>query len=380
MLTNQPVVGQRLEITDPSLKFCVLNVTTSPCRGDTGNPMGVVLTVRDQTRLESLEKSLKKRQKFEHIVGQSEPVQAMFSLIENLAEVDTTVLIAGESGTGKELVAEALHYRSDRRDKALVKVNCAALPENLLESELFGHIKGSFTGALKDKIGRFEQADGGTIFLDEIGDITPALQVRLLRVLQSKEIEKVGGTGTIKVDVRIVAATNQDLYKKVQEGEFREDLYYRLRVVQIPMPPLRDRREDIPLLIEHFVNLYNQRFNRQISGLNENAVKQMTVYAWPGNIRELQHAVEHAFVLCRDDVIDVKHLPPELQSLHGDESPVAGLSPVDGKGANEVDRIVAALEKSGWNKSRAARLLGISRRTIYRKMEELGIEDAEETS
>ena len=179
----------------------------------------------------------------------------MFSLIENLAEVDTTVLIAGESGTGKELVAEALHYRSDRRDKALIKVNCAALPENLLESELFGHIKGSFTGALRDKMGRFEQADGGTIFLDEIGDISPALQVRLLRVLQNKEIEKVGGTGTIKVDVRIVAATNQDLLKKVKKDEFREDLYYRLRVVQVPMPPLRDRREDIPLLIEHFVKL-----------------------------------------------------------------------------------------------------------------------------
>jgi PAS domain S-box-containing protein len=379
MLTNQAVLDKRLEITGPSQKPCVLNVSAAPCLGDTGNPMGVVLTVRDQTRMESLEKSLNKRQNFEHIVGRSEPVQAMFSLIENLAEVDTTVLIAGESGTGKELVAEALHYRSDRRDKALVKVNCAALPENLLESELFGHIKGSFTGALKDKVGRFEQADGGTIFLDEIGDITPALQVRLLRVLQSKEIEKVGGNGTIKVDVRIVAATNQDLLKKVQKDEFREDLYYRLRVVQVPMPPLRDRREDIPLLIEHFVNLYNQRFNRQIMGLDGDAVKQMTAYAWPGNIRELQHAIEHAFVLCRDEVVGIKHLPPELHELANLDS----VSPQQASPAEtsegEVERIVAALEKSGWNKSRAARLLGISRRTIYRKMEELGIDDSEET-
>jgi PAS domain S-box-containing protein len=378
MLTNQAVLDQRLEITGPSQKRYVLNVSASPCLGDTGNPMGVVLTVHDQTRLESLEKSLKKRQKFEHIVGRSEPVQAMFSLIENLAEVDTTVLIVGESGTGKELVAEALHYRSDRRDKALVKVNCAALPENLLESELFGHIKGSFTGALKDKIGRFEQADGGTIFLDEIGDISPALQVRLLRVLQNKEIEKVGGTGTIKVDVRIVAATNQDLLKKVHKNEFREDLYYRLRVVQVPMPPLRDRREDIPLLIEHFVKLYNQRFNRQIVELDGVAAKQMTAYPWPGNIRELQHAVEHAFVLCRDDVIALKHLPPELHEFTNSEPALPEQTPAVEAAEDEADRILAALEKSGWNKSRAARLLGISRRTIYRKMEELDIEDSEE--
>jgi DNA-binding NtrC family response regulator len=195
--------------------------------------------------------------------------------------------------------------------------------------------------------------------------------------LQNKEIEKVGGNGTIKVDVRIVAATNQDLLKKVQEDEFREDLYYRLRVVQVPMPPLRDRREDIPLLIEHFVNLYNQRFNRQIVGLDGDAVKQMTSYAWPGNIRELQHAVEHAFVLCRDDIIGIKHLPPELHELANPQPASPQPSPIE-TSEGEVERIVAALEKSGWNKSRAARLLGISRRTIYRKMEELGIEDSED--
>jgi transcriptional regulator with PAS, ATPase and Fis domain len=293
-------------------------------------------------------------------------------LIENLAEVDTTVLITGESGTGKELVAEALHYRSDRRDSTLVKVNCAALPENLLESELFGHIKGSFTGALKDKIGRFEQAHGGTIFLDEIGDISPAMQVRLLRVLQNKEIEKVGATGTIKVDVRIVAATNQDLLKRVREDEFREDLYYRLRVVQIPMPPLRDRREDIPLLIDHFVKAFNQKFKRNISGLSESATTQMTRYDWPGNIRELQHAIEHAFVLCRQDVVDVCHLPPEFNEMQ--LSDTAGHDEPD----DELARVTAALEKTGWNKSKAARLLGVSRRTIYRKMAELGIRDEED--
>ena len=372
LVTNEPLVSQRLEITDPSQKQCILNISATPCLEDTGNPMGVVLTVRDETRLETLEKSMKKRQKFEHIVGRSEPVQAMFALIENLAEVDTTVLIAGESGTGKELVAEALHYRSDRRDNTLVKVNCAALPENLLESELFGHIKGSFTGAIKDKVGRFEQAHGGTIFLDEIGDISPALQVRLLRVLQNKEIEKVGATGTIKVDVRIVAATNQDLMKKVRNDEFREDLYYRLRVVQIPMPPLRKRREDIPLLTDHFVGLYNQRFGRNMQGIDAAAAKQMTSYDWPGNIRELQHAVEHAFVMCRGEIIGLEHLPPELQDS------AEPLLPETSTEEDESTRIINALEKSGWNKSRAARLLGMSRRTIYRKMEELGIEDADD--
>jgi len=371
LVTNEPVATQRLEITCASQKQCVLDLSAAPCLGDSGNPIGVVLTVRDETRLEKLEKSMKKRQKFEHIVGRSEAVQAMFSLIENLAEVDTTVLVTGESGTGKELVAEALHYRSDRREGPLVKVNCAALPENLLESELFGHIKGSFTGALKDKIGRFEQADGGTIFLDEIGDISPALQVRLLRVLQNKEIEKVGGSETIKIDVRIVAATNQNLLEKVRDDEFREDLYYRLRVVQIPMPPLRDRREDIPLLIDHFVGMYNQRFNRQVTCFDNDAVQYMTSYDWPGNIRELQHAVEHAFVLGRSEVLKLEHLPPEIREIEKN-----GFSAID-ENDDEFEKIVAALEKSGWNKSRAARLLGISRRTIYRKMEELGIEDEE---
>ena len=372
LVTNESVLSQRIELTGPTQKPCVLDVSPFPRSGGPRHPVRGVLKGRDMTRLETLERSLKKRQKLEHIVGQSEAVQAMFGLIENLAEVDTTVLITGESGTGKELVAEALHYRSNRRDGPLVKVNCAALPENLLESELFGHIKGSFTGALKDKVGRFEQANEGTIFLDEIGDISPALQVRLLRVLQNKEIEKVGGTGTIKVDVRIVAATNQDLLKKVRDGEFREDLYYRLRVVQIPMPALRARRDDIPLLIDHFVNLYNQRFKRNVSGLSETAVTQMTRYDWPGNIRELQHAIEHAFVLCRQDVIDVCHLPPEFNEMQPDAQNEIR------QPADEMARITEALEKTGWNKSKAARILGISRRTIYRKMEELGIADEED--
>ncbi|MDT8441442.1 MAG: sigma 54-interacting transcriptional regulator [Desulfuromonadales bacterium] len=364
LASGKGVASQRLETQDPAGKAATFDVSASPWFDRKGAIEGVVLSVRDQTRLDTLERSIGKRQNFEHIIGRSSAIQRVFDLIENLAEVDTTVLITGESGTGKELVAEALHFRSERRNGAIVKVNCAALPENLLESELFGHLKGSFTGAIKDKIGRFEQADGGTIFLDEIGDISPAMQVRLLRVLQNKEIEKVGGSQTVKIDVRIVAATHQDLAKKVRSGAFREDLYYRLRVVEVPLPPLRERRDDIPLLVEHFIDKFNTRFKHRIEGATEQAMNVLLSYAWPGNIRELENAIERAFVLCRLPLIDKPHLPAEV--LHD-------TGHTFGEPETDREQLLAALEKSAWNKSKAARLLGVSRRTIYRRMEELAI-------
>jgi len=348
----------------------ILKVSAAPWSFADGDIRGAVLIVYDETRLDTLERNLKKRQSFEHIVGESLPIQEVFSLVENLAEVDTTVLITGESGTGKELVAEALHFQSPRKGGRLVKVNCAALPENLLESELFGHMKGSFTGALKDKVGKFQLADGGTIFLDEIGDISPATQVRLLRVLQNKEIEKVGGAQPFKVDVRIIAATNQNLQQKVKDGEFREDLYYRLHVVEVAMPSLRQRRADIPLLVEHFVGYYNQRFNRQIVGVTDDAMRLLTRYPWPGNVRELQHAMERGFVVSKGDRIGSEALPPELQESAGEDC-------VD-ESCLGPEPIIEALKAAGWNKSRAARRLEISRRTIYRKIEEFGIEIPEE--
>jgi len=372
-----PVAGERLELLDPSGRSRVFALTASTWTDPGGRPLGVVLTVRDETRLEDLERSLKQRRQFEHIIGCSAKIQAVYDLIENLAEVDTTVLVTGESGTGKELVAEALHYRSPRCDGPLVKVNCAALPENLLESELFGHLKGSFTGALKDKVGRFQMAHGGTLFLDEIGDISPALQVRLLRVLQNKEIEKVGSNSPIQVDVRIVAATNRNLQERVKAGEFREDLFYRLRVIEIGLPPLRERREDIALLVDHFVGRFNARFGRSIQGVSAPALALLTAYAWPGNIRELENAMERAFVLCREPVITPQHLPPEVQAMPGASLVATASPPPDG---DEAEELLGALAKSGGNKSRAARLLGISRRTIYRKLEEHGIslpDDAE---
>jgi DNA-binding NtrC family response regulator len=361
---NRAVDGYRLEIARSGRPPRVLQLNAAPWAESDGPPRGAVVTVRDDTRLESLERDLRKRRNFEHIVGQSAVMQQIYGLIENLAEVDTTVLITGESGTGKELVAEALHCRSPRRNGPLVKVNCAALPENLLESELFGHTRGAFTGAIKDKIGRFQLAHRGTIFLDEIGDISPALQVRLLRVLQNKEVERVGSSQPIPVDVRIVAATNCNLQDKVQRGEFREDLYYRLRVVEIPLPALRERRGDIPLLVEHFVAQFNERFGRSVVGVATDAMTQLTSYRWPGNVRELQHAIEHAFVICRQAEIGVAHLPRELRDSSTVAVPLL---------AEEAARIVDALEKAGGNKARAARRLGISRRTIYRKIEEYGI-------
>ena len=362
--TRKAVSGYRLEVAVPGRSPRILQLTAAPWAEGDGPSQGAVITARDETRLENLERDLNKRCNFEHIIGQSVAMQQVYTLIENLAEVDTTVLITGESGTGKELVAEALHCRSPRRNGPLVKVNCAALPENLLESELFGHLRGSFTGAIKDKAGRFQLAHHGTIFLDEIGDISPALQVRLLRVLQNKEIERVGSGQPIPVDVRIVAATNQQLLEKVRQGTFREDLYYRLRVVEIPLPPLRDRREDIALLVKHFIALFNERFGRRISGVSDDSLAVLAAYGWPGNVRELQHAIEHAFVVCHETELAVAHLPRELR-----DAPVPTAQILEGEAA----RILAALEKAAGNKARAARFLGISRRTIYRKIEEYGI-------
>lgn len=359
LIDERMLRNQRIEYRDGTGQARVVILSVVPWADERHGEQGALIVLRDDTRIEGLERSLKKRRQFEHIIGQSTPMQAVFELIENLAEVDTTVLITGPSGTGKELVAEALHCRGPRRDGPLVKVNCAALPENLLESELFGHVKGSFTGAVKDKAGRFQVAHRGTIFLDEIGDITPALQVRLLRVLQEKQIERVGGNLPIPVDVRIVAATNQPLLEKVQRGEFREDLYYRLRVVEIPLPPLRERRADIPLLVEHFIGHFNVRFKRSIEDVTADALALLTGYSWPGNIRELQHAIEHAFVVCRDRLIGVEHLPKELRQM----APLA----------EEPARIAAALERAAGNKTLAAQLLGISRRTIYRKIEEYNL-------
>jgi len=347
----------------------VTSLTASPLLGPGNEFTGAVMVIRDETRLHELERSLEEHRAFDHIVGKCEGIRKVKTLIRELADVQTTVLITGESGTGKELVVEALHRIGGRRDNPLVKVNCAALSETLLESELFGHVRGAFTGAIRDKMGRFERAHGGTIFLDEIGDISPRMQAYLLRVIESGEFEHVGGSHPVQVNVRVVAATNQDLTQKVATGAFREDLYYRLKVVVIDLPLLRDRSNDIPLLLEHFLKKLNLKFARNIGGISTDALNVLMLYTWPGNIRELENTLEHAFVRCRQGTITVGHLPPEFGKL------AEHLSPADGPAGEqqEARRIRLALVKTSWNKSRAAELLGMSRRTIYRKIDQYGI-------
>jgi PAS domain S-box-containing protein len=346
----------------------VVSLTASPLLDVTGGFSGAVLVIRDETRIVELERSLKETQDAGPIVGKSEGIHMVRSLIKDLADVQTTVLVTGESGTGKELVVEELHRFGERRGKPLVKVNCAALSENLLESELFGHVAGAFTGAVKDKIGRFQRADGGTLFLDEIGEISPRMQLRLLRVLETMEFERVGDSTPVKVDVRVVAATNRDLKTKVAAGEFREDLYYRLKVVEIKLPPLRERADDIPILVKHFLALFNRKFGKKIKDISTDVWAMFKSYGWPGNVRELENTLEHAFICCHEGAITVNHLPAELKKLQDSASDAVPMTE-----EKEAEAIRRALRKSLWNKSRAAELLGISRRTIYRKMQKYGI-------
>ncbi len=365
VLQSKTVIrGIRIECGLKDLGQQTVNVTASPLLDQDGQFMGAVLVIRDISRLSKLEKELGERYQFQNIIGKSSRMQEIFNLLEDLSDVETTVLITGESGTGKELVAKALHYSGSRKDKPLVKVNCSALAENLLESELFGHVKGAFTGAIKDRQGRFQAAHGGTILLDEIGDISPRIQSKLLRVLQEMEFERVGDSEPIKVDVRVITATNQDLKEKIKTGEFRKDLYYRLKVVEIVLPPLRERPEDIPLMADHFRSLFNNRFNKQIEKISDEVHRCFLKYSWPGNVRELEHAMERAFVFCNEPTITPRHIPLEIVQYPGKERSFS---------VNKPDllreEILAALNRTDWNKSKAARLLGIGRRSLYRKIE-----------
>lgn len=307
------------------------------------------------------------------IIGKSEKLTKMMSTIEQVAPTKATVLITGESGVGKELVADALHSLSDRKDGPFIKVHCASLSANLLESELFGHEKGSFTGAVSQKKGRFELANGGTIFLDEIGEIDANTQVKILRVLQEREFERVGGTQTIHTDVRVVAATNRNLEDEVKKGNFREDLYYRLNVVHIEVPPLRERKEDIPLLLNSFLNEFNNENSKNIEGFTPQARKLLCSYSWPGNIRQLRNSIESAVVLSRGKLIDVEDLP-ELVVNHENESE---LSIKVGLSLDEAEKlfIMSTLDYCGGNKTKASEMLKIGRKTLHRKLEEYGKAD-----
>jgi PAS domain S-box-containing protein len=350
----------------------------SVLRNAEGQMIGAVETftdiseiVRQQQEIESLRKSCRLEEEHHGLLGESPPMRRLFELIENVARTDAPVLIQGQSGTGKELAARAIHEESPRKDRPFIKVNCAALNENLLESELFGHEKGAYTGADRTRIGRFEAAHKGTIFLDEIGDIPLATQVKLLRVLEEKEIERVGDHKTIAVDVRIISATNKDLDALIDQDLFREDLFFRINVFPLSCPSLAERYEDIPLLVQNFIEQNSAKGSKKIVGLTPEAMEALLAYSWPGNVRELRNAIEYAFVLCSEKWIGKEHLPPKTISsgkpalMNHHQSPVSW--------EEERTRLINTLRQVSGNQSEAARILGVSRVTIWKRIKKYGI-------
>ena len=381
--TGREVSEHRFECKTIDNKPKILSICTSPFQEDRENTFGAVVVIRDMSIQE--EQRHQRRHRFHRFIGGCDAMQMVYTTIENVGKVDTTVLITGESGTGKELAAEALHLESPRKDKPLIKVDCTAMPESLLESELFGHRKGSFTGADKDRMGHILQADGGTLFLDEIGEISALTQLRLLRFLQEKTFYPVGSDTPIIVDARVITATNVELKEKVQEGSFREDLYFRLRVIDLAMPPLRDREDDILLLADHFVKIFSQKLGKKVSGFSDNTLEKLASYHWPGNVRELEHVVERAVVLCGGTTITTDALPGDLIP-HPESVPQPAVSTQLPYGAGQpenrvmgsedpvVSLILQTLSKCGGNKAKAARLLGMDRSTLYRKIKEYSID------
>ena len=376
--SKQEVREHQVECRKSDGNIRIVSLNAAPLEDGFDEFHGVVIVARDITLTEPKVDS-NFRNNFHGYVGSSQAMQSVYNLIENVGKVDTAVLVTGESGTGKELAAEALHAESGRRDKRLVKVDCAAMPEDLLESELFGHKKGAFTGADQDRPGRLLQADKGTLFLDEIGDVSPRMQLRLLRFLQEKTFTPVGQDSPVEVDVRIIAATNVDFAEKVKDGSFREDLYYRLKVVEIRLPPLRDRKGGIPILVHHFLSLFREKLKRNIHGISDQAMEALVRYSWPGNVRELRHVIERACVLCEGSTISLEHFPEEIQQpvfhipeqkeIQAEQGRVPTLPPY----ISEEDEIIDILKRARGNKTKAARLLNMNRSTLYRKMQRLGI-------
>ena len=350
-----------------------ISISTAVLKNEKGEIIGGVETFRDLSTIEELKKELSQKYTLGDIISKNHLILDIFNILPNISESDSTVLIQGASGTGKELFAKAIHNLSRRKTKPLVKVNCGALPDTLLESELFGYIKGAFTDAKKDKPGRFALANGGTIFLDEVGDMSPSLQVKLLRALQEKEYEPLGSASPRKTDVRIIAATNQDLSKLVNEGKIRDDLFYRLNVVKIELPPLSQRREDIPLLIDAFIQKFNAKMGKQITGVSDKALRLLLKYDYPGNVRELENIIEHAFVLCGGNRIDVDCLPKELTMNREDMNSFVPLKEEAPFERAEAEVVEKTLKKHKGNRIKAAQELGISRATLWRKIKRYGL-------
>lgn len=370
--TGKPMVNVTTSIVTESGRQVPIRLSTAPLREKDETIVGGVETFQDLTQVEQLRKELESRYTFEDIIGRSPAMMNLFQMMPQIAESDSTVLISGASGTGKELFARAIHNLSYRKKKPFLAVNCAALPDTLLESELFGYKAGAFTGARKDKPGRFALARGGTILLDEIGDISPAMQIRLLRVLQEKQIEPLGAVQTVKVDVRVVAATNQDLEALVREKKFRKDLFYRIRVVELKLPELKQKRMDIPILVDHMVAKFNRLKDKDVAGVSEEVMQRLMTHDYPGNVRELENIIEHAFVLCPSGLIEMRHLPPQL-SMPGASSTDEFSGPKTLK-AMEKLMITEALCLHKGNRKRTAEDLGIDYSTLYRKIRDLKIQ------
>jgi PAS domain S-box-containing protein len=369
--TGKPVVGRCAFIVRADGERLPISVSTAVLRDERGCVIGGAETFRDLSAVEELRKEVFGRFEIGDFVSRSPAMRRVFDIVPHVAASDCTVLVQGETGTGKELLARALHHAGPRRRRPFVAVNCAALPETLLESELFGYKAGAFTGAERDKPGRFALAEGGTLFLDEIGDMSPGLQVKLLRVLQDGTYDVVGGTRTLRSDARVIAATHRDLERLAEEGDFRADLYYRINVVKIEVPPLRERREDVPLLVDHFVARLNRLQGKHIRGVHPEVLGLLMAYDFPGNVRELENLLEHAFVLCDGDRLELGHLPPRFLARRGP----GGASPAirDASRAVEAGLIAEALARHGYDRLATARALGIHKSTLHRKVRSFGL-------
>ena len=367
--TGKQVVCQPIAILRADGKEIPITVSTALLKDERGEIIGGVETFRDLSLVEDLRREIHRQYRLGDIISKSPLMQKIFAFLPDIARSESTVLIQGESGTGKELVARALHNLSRRAQGPFVAVNCGALPDALLESELFGHSAGAFTDAKRDRRGRFAMAEGGTLFLDEFGDITPALQVRLLRVLEERSYVPLGSSKTVKADVRVVAASHKDLEQLVKEGKFRKDLYYRINVVKVTLPRLAERKEDIPLLAEHFIKRFNELQNKKILGLSYDTLAIFMRHDWPGNIRELENAVEHAFILCPKGLIQPEHLPDQFRREIQPAVLPQGLS------LKEQERrlLREALERHGWRRLATARELGIDKNTLRRKIQRFGL-------
>ncbi len=374
LATHRSIANKVVYIINAQGERIPISISTAPLKDARGKVIGGVESFRDLRLLAELRKQAEQHDSFADIIGRSAGMRRLFDLLPAVAESDSTVLIEGPSGTGKELFARAIHQLSNRRAKKFVALNCGALPDTLLESELFGYKAGAFTDARKDKPGRFALAEGGTLFLDEIGDISPAMQARMLRVLQERAYEPLGGVDTLRTNVRVIAATNKSLSALVRDGRFREDLFYRVNVVRLELPALRERREDVPLLVDHLVTRFNRLKGRDIAGVSDAVLARLMEHDFPGNVRELENIIEHAFVLCRGGLIELGHLPPELRG-NGPDS-LSGLPSGLKLAAMEKLLIRDALHRHEGNRAAAARQLGIDVSTLFRKLKSLGLAKA----